>query len=146
MEALCGDQDQKLRTAVAATYAGYLIALIVASAMLDITFGVLTVCLGLHFVFLFAGMVGSKWEPGWWPYEADNGTGAVLVIVLKVWDVVQFAVLVFSIYVVSSDHDTDTDIRVSSLLVAYVGVALCFLKFIRQSKLFEGNGLFYGFE
>ena len=46
MDDLCGDSDQQLRTAVAVTYAGYLIALIVASAILDITFMVLAVCLG----------------------------------------------------------------------------------------------------
>jgi hypothetical protein len=145
MDRLWGEPDQNIRTGVAAIYAGYLIALIVASAMLEITFSVLTVCLGLHFVFLFGAMVGSKWVPEWWPYDAET-TGEGLIIVLKVWDTIQFVVMCFSIYVVASDHETDNDIEITCLIVAYIGVFLCFLKFIRQSKFFEGNSFIYGFE
>ena len=145
MSALWSSNDQILRTSVTATYLGYLTALIVASFNLDIAFTVIIVCLSAHFIFQLVGMVGSYWMPGWWPYDAES-TGIELSVVLKVWDAVQLVVLAYAIIVVTTDHPADDDNKIFSLLVVYVGVFLCFFKFIRLSEFFKGNRFFYGLE
>jgi len=145
MDALFSSNDQILRTSVTATYLGYLIALIVASFNLDIAFTVIIVCLSAHFFFLLSGMFGSIWMPGWWPYDTEM-TGIELSVLLKVWDAVQLVVLVYAIIVMTTDHLADNDNKIFSLLVVYVGVFLCFFKFIRLSKFFDKNRFFYGLE
>lgn len=145
MDALFGSNDQILRTSVTATYLGYLIAAIYASFNLDVAFTVIIVCLSAHFFFLLAGMIGSICNEGWWPYDPEL-TGIELSVVLKVWDAVQLVVLVYAIIVMTTDHSADDDNKIFSLLVVYVGVFLCFFKFIRLSQFFEGNRFFYGLD
>jgi len=145
MNALCGSKDQILRTSVTATYLGYLVALIVASFNLDIAFTVIIVCLGAHFFFLLLGMIGSFWMEEWYPYSSGM-MGIELSVVLKTWDAIQLVVLVYAIIVMTTDHHADDDNKIFSLLVVYVGVFLCFFKFIRLSEFFKGNRFFYGLE
>ena len=143
---LFDDGEQILRTTVAATYLGYLIAVIVASFDLEIAFTVVAVCLGAHFVFLILGMIMSFCEgfAHYWPYDKEL-TGNDLSVVLKVWDLVQLIVLCYAVIVLATDHPADDDNKIFSLLVVYIGVFLCFFKFIRLSEFFKGNRFFYGF-
>jgi len=143
METFFGTNDQILRTAVTSTYLGYLIALIIASTNLDIAFTVIIICLGAHFTLQFSAMIGSFWMAGWWPWDKEI-IGKELSVVLKIWDLIQLVVLVYAILVVSTDHVADNDNKIFALIVVYVGVFLCFFKFIRLSNFFQGNRFFYG--
>lgn len=140
MNRLCSDREQTLRTSVFAVYFGYLVALILASTVLwDDVFLIVMVCLSLHFGFLFAGMLGYFCGiPAWWPYSSEM-MGIQLAVTLLNWDLVQFVVLGYSIFIVATDHHADGDNKFFVLLVTYIGVFLCFFKFARMSKFINSE-------
>ena len=94
------DQKQTLRTSVTFVYLAYLCALIYASFNLEHTFVIITVCLSLHFFFLLSGIVLSMLEgyAEFWPYNTEE-LQIQLTTILKIWDLVQCIVLIYSIII-----------------------------------------------